>query len=152
MQESSDVSRSFEPISRLAGAEGCLCHAVLREAQEEPFERRLPDLVVDFCCTLFLRDCVAVNLYVVVDTADAQTFSKQGELRLRVLAELDALVHCADDDCLAQDLVRDELPRSNRDSECDATIGNCRGFGHAPHVADSPLGWRCIQIILVGSA
>ena len=45
------------------------------------------------------------------------------------------LVHCADDDCLAQDLVRDELPRPDRDSECDTTIGNCRGFGHAPHVA-----------------
>ena len=31
---SSDVSRSFEPNSRLACAEGCLCHAVLCEAQK----------------------------------------------------------------------------------------------------------------------
>ena len=26
----------------------------------------------------------------------------------------------------------------NSDSQCDATVGNCRGFGRAPHVADSP--------------
>ena len=37
----------------------------------------------------------------------------------------------------------------NSNSECDATVSNCRSFGQAPHVADSPLGWRCIQIIHV---
>ena len=35
----------------------------------------------------------------------------------------------------------------NTDSECDATVGCCRGFVQAPHVVDSPLVWRCIQII-----
>ena len=48
-------------------------------------------------------------------------------------------VHCSDDICLAQKLVREELPRPNSDSERDATEGNCRGFGQAAHVADSPL-------------
>ena len=49
-------------------------------------------------------------------------------------------MHRSDDVCLAQELVRDELPRSNSDSNCDATVGNCGGFGHAPHVTNSPLG------------
>ena len=31
-----------------------VCHAVLCEAQEEPFGTPLPDLVVDLCSTLFL--------------------------------------------------------------------------------------------------
>ena len=79
---------------------------------KEPFERPLPDLVVDCRYTLFLQDCVAVNPQDVVDTTDPQTFSKEGELCLWVLAELDAFVHCSDDICLAQELVRDELPRS----------------------------------------
>ena len=78
---SSDVSRSLEPNSGLACIEGCLCRAVRRETREEPFERPLPDLVVDRCD--------------VVGMADAQTFSKEGELCLRILAKLDALVHCA---------------------------------------------------------
>ena len=44
---SSDVSRSFEPNSGLACAEGPLRHAVLCETREEEFERPLPDLIVD---------------------------------------------------------------------------------------------------------
>ena len=58
-------------------------------------------------------------------------------------------MHCADDICLAQELVRDKLPRPNSDSERDAAVGDCRGFGQAPHVANYPLGWRCIQIFHV---
>ena len=57
---------------------------------------RCPNLVVDRCRSLFLQDCVAVKPQ---DVADAQTLSEDGELRLRVLAELNALVHCADDIC-----------------------------------------------------
>ena len=133
---SSDVSRFFEPSSRLTCTEGCLCHAVLCETWEEPFERPLPDLVVDLCSTLFLQDCVAVNPQDVVDTADFQALS-EGELRLRVLAELDAFVCWSDA----------EVSRPNSHSECDATVGNCRSVGHFPHVTNSPLGWRCIQII-----
>ena len=81
-----------------------LCHAVLCEAREEPFEGPLPD-VVDLCSTLFLflQDCVAVNAQDVVDTANSQTLSEQGELRLRVLAELDAFMHRSSDVCLAQE-------------------------------------------------
>ena len=96
-------------------------HAVLRE---EPFERPFPDLVVDRYSTLLLQDCAAVNPQDVVDTANSQTFSKEGELCLRVLAELDAFVHCSDD-IRPQELVHDELPRTNSNSECDATVGNC---------------------------
>ena len=60
----------------------------------------------------------------VVGTADAQTFS-EGELCLRVPAKLDAFVHGSDDIHLAQELVRDELPRPDSNSECDAIVGNC---------------------------
>ena len=87
-----DVSRSFEPNSGLACAEGRLCHAVLCETREEPFERPLSDLVVDLCSPLFLQDCVAVKPQDVVDTADSQTLSEQ-KLCLRVLAEMDAITH-----------------------------------------------------------
>ena len=82
----------------------------------------------------------------------SQTLSEEGELRLRVLAELDAFVRCADDVCLAQELVRDELPRPDSNSECDATGGNYGDFGQAPHVADSPLGWLSMTSVSVGSA
>ena len=92
------MSRALlNPDSGLACAEGRLRHAVLCEAREEPFERPLPDLVVDRCSTLFLQDCVAVNPQ--VDTANSQTSSKEGELCLRILAELDAFAHCSDDIC-----------------------------------------------------
>ena len=64
----------------------------------------------DRCPILFLQDCVAVNPQDAVDTANSQTFSKEGELCPWVLAELDAFVQCSDDICLAQQLVRDELP------------------------------------------
>ena len=131
-----------------AGAEGRLCRDVLCETREEPFERPLPDLVVDVCSPLFLQ-CVAVNPEDVVATADSQTISEEGELRLRVLAELEAFVHRSNDVCLAQELVRDDLPRSNSDSEGDAAIGVCGGLGHVPHVTNSPLGWSCVQIVLV---
>ena len=104
----SDVPRSFELNSRLASAEGRLCHAVLCETQEAPFERPLPDLVVDLCRPLFFQDCVAVNPQDVVDTAHSQALS-EGELRLRVLAELDAFVQRSDGVCLAHELIREVL-------------------------------------------
>ena len=100
-------------------------HAVLWEAQEEPFERPLPNLVIGRCRTLFLQDCVAVNPQDVVDTASSQTLSEKDELCLRVQAELDAFVHRSDDIRLARELVRDEPPRSNSNSKCDATFLNC---------------------------
>ena len=70
---SSDVSRSFEPNSRLACAVGRLRHAL-------------------FCEAVGRAVRVAVNPQDVVDTANSQTFSKEGELCLRALAELDAFV------------------------------------------------------------
>ena len=118
----SDVTRSLEPDSSLARAEGCSCHAVLRPTWEEQFERPLPDPVITRCRTLLLQDCVAVNPQNVVNTTNFQ----------RILAKLDALVHCADDICLAQELVCAEAP-----------AGDCRGFGHAPHVANVPLRRCC---------
>ena len=117
-------------------------HTVHRETQEEPFERPLPDLIVDRCRPLFLQDFVAVNPQDVVDTADSQTLSEEGEFCLQILATLDALVHCADDVCFAHELVRVVLSRSDGDSECDASGGNCGDFGHARHVVDPPLGRR----------
>ena len=101
------------------------------------------------CRPLFLQDFVAVNLQDVVDAADAQTFSKEGELCLRILAMLDAIVHCTDDFSLVQELVRDELPRSDSNSECDATVCNCRVLGQAPDVANFPLKRCCVQVVHV---
>ena len=89
------MSRALEPNSGLACAESCLCHAVLCETREEPLERPLPDPIVDRCRPLCHQDCVGVHPQDVVVTADSQTFSKEGELCLRILAQLDALVHCA---------------------------------------------------------
>ena len=77
------------------------------------------------------------------------TLSEMGKFRLQALAEPDAFVHCADDICLAQELVRDELPRPDSNSECDAAGGNCRDFGHALHVADPPPRRCCIQVVHV---
>ena len=122
---SSDVPRSFEPNFVLACTEGCFRHAVFRETREEPFERPLPNLIIDRCSTVFLQDCVAVNPQDVVDTANSQTFPKEGELCLRILAKVDALVHGTGDVCPAQELVCDELPRPNRDSERDAAASQC---------------------------
>ena len=135
MCRSSDVSRTFEPNSGLACAEGRLRHVVLRETREEPPERPLPDLVVDRCNTVFLQDCVAVNPQDVVDTANSQTLPKEGEFCLRILAKLDALAHCTDDFCLAQELVRDEQKRPNN-SKRDAAVSDGRDFGQAPDVVN----------------
>ena len=60
MRWSGSVWRSFVPDSGLASTECRLRHTVLRETWEEPFERPLSNLVVDFCSPLFLKDCVAV--------------------------------------------------------------------------------------------
>ena len=62
-----DVLRSLEPDSGLACAECRLRHTVLRETREEPFERPLPKLVINFCSPLFLKDCVTVNSQDVVN-------------------------------------------------------------------------------------
>ena len=111
-----------------------------------PRDNVLPRLVrclcgfLDECAVVFLEDFVTMDSQDVVDTTDPQTLSEEGELHLRVVAELNALVRCADDICLAQELVRDKLPRPNSDSERDAAVGGCRGSGQAPHVANSPGG------------
>ena len=60
---------------------------------EEPFHGPLPNFIVNRRCTLFLQDCVAVNPQDVVGTTGPQTLSEEGELRLRILEELNALVH-----------------------------------------------------------
>ena len=71
------------------------------------------------------------------------------ELRLRVLAELDAFVHCSDDFCLAQELTVMNCRDPTATPSAMPPSVTAEGFGQAPHVADSPLGWRCIQIIHV---
>ena len=48
--------------------------------EKSPFEGPSHNFIVNSRCTLFLQDCVAVKPKDVVDTADAQTFSKEGEL------------------------------------------------------------------------
>ena len=67
----------------------------------------------------------ALTKEVFEQAANSHTLSEDGKFRLRVLAELDALVHSSTDVCFAQELVRDEHSRPNSDPECDATVGNC---------------------------
>ena len=100
MCRSGDVSRSFETNSGLASTEGRVRPTVLRETREEPFEGPLPNLVVDSCSPLFLKDCVSMNSKDVVDAADSQTLSEWGTFRQRV--ELNTFVHRPDDICLAK--------------------------------------------------
>ena len=106
----------FVPESGLACTECRLRHTVIRETWEEPFERPLPNPVVDFCSPLFLKNCVAVYSQDVVDAADSHDLSEEGNFRLRVLAELDASVHCSTDVSFAQELVREVLSRSDSES------------------------------------
>ena len=117
--------------------------------KEEPLKRSLPHLVVDFCSPLFTQDCVAVNSQCVVDAAESQTLPEEGKFRLWVLALPNAFVHCSNDVCFAQELLRDVLSRSDSDSNCDASSGGCGDLGHLLHVTNSPLGRRCIQIVHV---
>ena len=55
----------------------------------------------------------------------------------------------ADGVCLAQELVRDKLPRPNSDSERDTAVGDCRGFDQAPDVANFSLRVCCVQVVNV---
>ena len=129
----SDVSRSFETNSGLACAEGRLSHAVLCEAREEPFERPLPDLVVDLCSPPFLQDCVAVN-------ADSQDYlggrtpyadlGRAGRARARMTSALLSgwsVINCRDPTATPSVM----LPSVTAE------------------VFNSSLGWRCIQVVHV---
>ena len=82
----------------------------------------------------------------VADAPDSQTLSK-GKFRLWVPTQLDTFVHSSNDVCLAQELVRDVLPRSDCDSERDASSGYCGDFGHVLHVVSLPLRRCCTQLV-----
>ena len=142
VRRSRDVSRSLVSSSSLACAWCGLRHTVFRETPEEPFERPLPHLVVDFCSPLFLKDCEAMHSQDVVDAANSQTLPEEGKFRLRVLSELDTFVHGANDIGLGRELVRGKLSWSDSDSECDASKGSC---GDSGHVANHPHNRHCIQ-------
>ena len=64
---------------------------------------------------------MAVHSQNVIDTTDAKTFTQESKFCLRALAELDAFVHSSNEVRLYQELLRDELSRSDSDSECDAS-------------------------------
>ena len=108
---------------------------------------RWPNLVVDFCSPLFLNDSVALHSQDVVDAANSQTLPEAGKFRLRVLTQLNSLVHGANDICLGRELARFELSWSNRDSERGASSGSRGDFGHVLHVANPPLKRHCIQVV-----
>ena len=82
----------LNPIPDWPALRVALCHAVFCETWEQPFERLLSDLVVDLCSPLFLQDCVAVNTQDVVDAADTQTLSGEGELRSCIARMTSALL------------------------------------------------------------
>ena len=149
MCRSRDVSRSLVPDSELACTECRLNHTALRETWEEPLERPLPNLDVDFCSPLFLEVHGAVFSQDAVAAANSHTLSEEGKFRLRVLAELHAFVHSSSDARFAQELVRDVLSRSDSDSECDAPCGICGDFVHVLHIADPPLRRHCIHDVHV---
>ena len=100
--ESRDVSRSFVPHPGLACTECRLRHTVWEEALERP----LPNLVEDFSSPFLMQDRVAVHSQDVVDAADSQTFPWESKFCLRVLAQLNAFVHCSNDIRLGQELKR----------------------------------------------
>ena len=87
----------------------CVMLSSLRPG-EEPFEGPLPNFIANrrlhFVPQGFF---VTINSQDVVDTTDPQTLSEKGKFRLRVLAELNALMHGANDVCVAGKLVGDEL-------------------------------------------
>ena len=80
VRRSRDVSRSLVANSKLACAECGLYHAIFRETWDEPFERPLSNLIVDFRSPLFLKDCVTVNSQDAVDAADSQNFLGGGQI------------------------------------------------------------------------
>ena len=88
-----DVSRSLVPDSGLASTECGLYDAVFRETQEEPFERPVSNLVINFSGSLLLQDRVAVHSQNVVDATDTKTYTKECKFCLRVLTQLDTFVH-----------------------------------------------------------
>ena len=83
----------------------------------------------------------------VVDTTDAEVFAKKRKPRLRVLTELDSLVHGSDDVSLRQELVRNELTQSHSDSESGASSGYCGNSDQFPPVVNCPFRWSCVQVI-----
>ena len=68
-----------------------------RESWEEPLERSPSNLVVDFSSSFLLQDRVAVHSQNVVDATDTKTFASEGNFCLRLLAQLNAFVHCSND-------------------------------------------------------
>ena len=57
----------------------------------------------------------------VVDSTDTKALATEGKICLRVLTQLDAFVHGADDVCLGQELICNTLSGSHCNSKCDVS-------------------------------
>ena len=115
----------------LACTPRCLLQTVLRESREEPLKRSLSNLIEDFGSSSFFQNCMTVHSEDVADFADTKALAKESTLCLWVLTQLDSFVHGPNDIGLGQELVRDEVPRSNSD----------------PELVDSGCGWRQRQAV-----
>ena len=103
----------------------------LSSVMEEPLQGPLPNLIIHVSSTFLLQNRVPVQPKSVIDTADAKTFTQESEFCLRILAQLNTLVHSSNDVCFGLELVRDELTGSYSNSACVASSGRCGDRGPA---------------------
>ena len=90
MCRAGNVPRSLVPNTRLARTERGLFQAVLYESWKESLKGPLPNFIEDFCGFWFFKDCE--NL---VDS----TLAKNGIFCVRVLTQLNTLMHGTNDNC-----------------------------------------------------
>ena len=126
---SRDVTRPFVPDSGLACAECCL-----RQASMKPRKRRLRERCPTRFSYRIVWPCTRKMWLMRLTPALSP---QECRFCLRVLAELNAFMHCSNDIPLGQELIRDVLSRSVSHSKCYATLGDCDDFGHLLHVDHS---------------
>ena len=113
------MCRSFlYPIPEWPALSVRLLRTVLRESREEALKRSLSNLVMDFSSPFFLQDCVAMHPEDVVDTANATAF-------VRILAQLNTLLHSSSDICFGRELIRNEFTAPHSNPKRSASSRHC---------------------------
>ena len=85
----------------------------------------------------------------VVDATETQTFPEEGELGLRVLAQLDPFVHGANDIRFVSQLVCDGLQGANNHTEGSVSISGRGDFRLFADFIKSPFWGRRVQVVSV---